>query len=102
MKPGIYNYLKKNFLTVLLSVFLLSAQSVNAQSEEVINLGLYGGASQDFSWAYNTNRLFSTVETPATLFYTNDTCANWIQAFPNDSLEYETAGTTRGWGGGGR
>jgi len=76
---------------------LLSAQG----SGEVINLGLYGGASSDFSWAYSTNRIFSTVETPASVFFSDDTCATWTQPFPKDSLEYETNGKRRGWGGGG-
>jgi len=70
-------------------------------SGEVINLGLYGGPSTDYSWAYSTNRLFSTVETPASIFYSDDSGATWTQPFHKDSLEYITGSTRRGWGGGG-
>ncbi len=67
---------------------------------ERINLGLYGGASNDF--AYDTNyRIFSTVESPGSLFYSDDTCKTWTQAFPIDSLEYGTS-NDRGWSGGRR
>lgn len=101
----LYNYSilikgKTKLLTVI-SLFMIVNVSL-AQSGEVINLGLYGGASQDFAWAYSTNRLFSAVETPASIFYSDDNCATWIQPFPNDSMEYTTNGTRRGWGGGGR
>jgi len=103
MKPKIYNNLKFKLHIILIILLITSTSSLFAQgSGEVINLGLYGGASQDFSWAYSTNRLFSTVETPASLFYSDDSCATWIQPFPVDSLEFTTGTKTRGWGGGGR
>jgi len=87
----------RNLLSILLITFIIS--NAWAQSGEVVNLGLYGGHSIDFAWAYSTNRLFSAVETPASIFYSDDNCATWTQPFPNDSLEYETSGTRRGWGG---
>ena len=68
-------------------------------THERINLGLYGGATLDF--AFDTNfRLFSAVRSPGTLFYSDDTCKTWTQAFPIDSLEYASA--QRGWSGGRR
>ncbi len=98
-----YRNKAKSKLTLLTAIFLMIINSnASAQSGEVINLGLYGGVTWDYTWAYQTNRLFSIVETPATLFYSDDTCATWIQPFPADSLEYTTSGTRRGWGGGGR
>ena len=100
-----FQYAKKHFnkwRIHILAILLISAHAIFAQSSgEVVNLGLYGGASHDFSWAYSTNRLFSTVETPASVFYSDDTCATWTQPFPIDSLEYTTDGVRRGWGGGG-
>ncbi len=65
-----------------------------------INLGLYGGASLDFAWSPYNNRLFSAVEKPGSLFYTDDSCATWTQAFPVDSLEYNN--NRQGWSGGRR
>lgn len=103
MKIEIYKNLRIKLNIVLIVLLFTSTLTTLAQgSGEVINLGLYGGASQDFSWAYQTNRLFSSVETPASLFYSDDTCTTWIQPFPNDSLEFVTGTKTRGWGGGGR
>ena len=103
MKKEIYKKLKQKFSIATIMLFVFAPFLVLGQgSGEVINLGLYGGASQDFSWAYSTNRLFSTVETPASLFYSDDSCATWIQPFPKDSLEFITGTKTRGWGGGGR
>lgn len=92
---------KGSFLLILISAFLItiSINDVVAQSGEVVNLGLYGGRSNDFAWAYSTNRLFSAVETPASIFFSDDDCATWTQPFPTDSLEYTTSGIRRGWGG---
>lgn len=90
------------YRVILFFLLLIPSSILFAQGGgEVINLGLYGGASTDFSWAYSNNRIFSTVETPASLFYSDDNCATWTQAFPIDSLEYTTGGAERGWGGGG-
>ncbi len=60
------------------------------------NMGLYGGSSLDLSWNYTNKRLFAAISSPASLFYTDDTCKTWHRAFPDDSLEY---GCGRGWGG---
>ncbi len=88
----------RNFI---LALILMTTTAAWAQSSsEVVNLGLYGGASRDFSWAYSTNRLFSAVETPASIFYSDDYCGNWTAPFPSDSLEYTTGVIRRGWGGG--
>jgi len=103
MRSNIYSKLKTKLNIILIVLLISSTSTIVAQSSgEVINLGLYGGASQDFSWAYQTNRIFSSVETPASLFYSDDTCATWIQPFHKDSLEFITDTKTRGWGGGGR
>ena len=89
--------------TLLLMILLLAFYADVAQGQsttyERVNVGLYGGASTDF--AYDTNyRLFSTVESPGSLFYSDDTCKTWTQAFPIDSLEYNS--NQRGWSGGRR
>ncbi len=84
---------------LLTTALLLLATDIYSQTGEVINLGLYGGRSNDFAWAYSTNRLFSAVETPASIFYSDDDCLTWTQPFPVDSLEYTTGSTRRGWGG---
>ena len=60
------------------------------------NLGLYGGSSLDLTWNYSNKRLFAAISSPASLFYTDDTCKTWHRAFPDDSLEY---GCGHGWGG---
>ncbi len=90
--------LKNSYWLVLLAFLPLLIKGQTAPHER-INLGLYGGASLDF--AFDTNhRLFSAVTSPGTLFYSDDTCKTWTQAFPIDSLEY--AGMQRGWSGGRR
>ena len=61
-----------------------------------VNMGLYGGSSLDLTYNYNNKRLFAAISSPASLFYTDDTCKTWSRAFPDDSLEY---GCGRGWGG---
>lgn len=78
----------------------LQPMKSSAQSGETINLGLYGGPGIDLTYSPTTGRLFTAVNTPASVFYTDDSAAHWIQPFPNDSLEYESA--QRGWGGGAR
>ena len=60
------------------------------------NMGLYGGSSLDLTFNYSNRRLFAAISSPASLFYTDDTCKTWSRAFPDDSLEY---GCGRGWGG---
>ncbi len=90
------------FALILFSVLVggtLFAQGGATVSERV-NLGLYGGAAGDLTYSNSTKRLFSGVETPASLFYTDDSCKTWIRAFPEDSLEWNSG--QRGWGGGGR
>lgn len=61
-----------------------------------VNMGLYGGSSLDLTWSTSNKRLFAAISSPASLFYTDDTCKTWHRAFPDDSLEY---GCGRGWGG---
>lgn len=73
---------------------------LTAQSGETVNLGLYGGPGIDLTYSPTTERLFTAVNTPASVFYTDDDGATWTQPFPNDSLEYQ--GAQRGWGGGAR
>ncbi len=60
------------------------------------NMGLYGGSSLDLTFLNANNRLFAAISSPASLFYTDDLCATWHRAFPDDSLEY---GCGKGWGG---
>ncbi len=93
-----YNYNEKviyRFIHFISLTFFLLLSGF-AITQERINLGLYGGASLDL--AYDTNyRIFSAVRSPGSLFYSDDTCKTWTQAFPTDSLEY---GTQQGWSGG--
>lgn len=101
MELKIKSILKPKLGILLIVLSIISLSSVTAQSSGgVINLGLYGGASTDFAWAYSSNRLFSGVETPASLYWTDDYCLSWTKAFPIDSLEYTTDSYRRGWGGG--
>ena len=88
-----------SLLTVMLLMLIPLTIFAQGASSERINLGLYGGASMDLT--YDTNyRLFSAVRSPGSLFYSDDTCKTWKQAFPVDSLEYN--GQQRGWSGGRR
>lgn len=61
------------------------------------NGGLYGGSSADLTYSRTTNRLFSGIETPASLFISDDDAVTWYQAFDNDSLEF--GNKSRGWSG---
>ncbi len=100
MKP--YFALKSVFgmLAFMLVLFVSSQQELSAQpTGEVVNLGLYGGASIDLTYCNTNNRLFGAVRTPGSVFYTDDDGATWTQPFPVDSLEFDNA--QRGWGGGG-
>jgi len=64
------------------------------------NLGLYGGRPiPDLTLCPTNNRLFATVESPVSLFYSDDQAVNWQMAFSVDSLEYNS--DQQGWGGGG-
>jgi len=90
-------------LTILLIQYLFVAQMINGQGltssiGDRENLGIYGGIANDLTWLNSNNRIFGGVKSPATLFYSDDTCKNWISAFPFDSLEFALG--TRGWGGG--
>ncbi len=86
-------------LALLLTFVASGFQNLRAQSDgEVVNLGLYGGMAIDLSYCNTNQRLFAGVNTPGSIFYTDDNGANWTQPFPVDSLEY--ANGQRGWGGG--
>ncbi len=61
-----------------------------------INLGLYGGTCNDLSFT-KSNRLFAATETSLGIFYSNDSAASWINAYPFDSLVFECG--QRGWHG---
>ncbi|MEI7594364.1 MAG: T9SS type A sorting domain-containing protein [Bacteroidota bacterium] len=63
-----------------------------------VNLGLYTGDTYDLAWTNTTKRIFAAVETPSSVFISDDTCKTWYKAFPFDSLEFECG--NRGWGGG--
>lgn len=88
----------KRFLILLfiLHRIVVYSQCVDSTFQNRINLGLYGGPSLDLSYS-PSGRLFAAVESPISLFYSDDTCNTWKQAFPNDSLLYECG--SRGWGG---
>ncbi len=62
------------------------------------NGGLYGGSSAELTYTKN-NRLFSGIQTPASMFISDDGAQSWYQAFDHDSLEYIYNGTERGWSG---
>ena len=59
------------------------------------NLGLYGGSTTDLTFGVN-GRLFAAVETPASMYQSDDTAKTWYPSFEIDSLEYDCG---RGWGG---
>ena len=59
------------------------------------NLGLYGGSTTDLTFGAN-GRLFAAVETPASMYQSDDTAKTWYPSFEVDSLEYDCG---RGWGG---
>lgn len=63
------------------------------------NIGIYGGLAQDLAYSYKTNRVFTCIESPVSLLYSDDTTHTWEMAFSYDSLSYECG--ERGWGGGG-
>ncbi len=63
------------------------------------NGGLYGGGSADLAYSKTGTRLFSGMQTPASLFISDDGASTWYQAFNKDSLEYSVNGIVRGWSG---
>ena len=68
---------------------ILFAHGINSTKRQRINLGLYGGPTTDLTYSSQTgNRLFAGVESPSSLFYTDDGCQTWTSAFPEDSLEF--------------
>jgi len=85
-------------LTILILVVLYNITTFGQVTGETINLGLYGGKSVDLTYCITNNRLFAAVETPASLFNTDDSCTTWTQPFPIDSLEYNSS--QQGWDGG--
>jgi hypothetical protein len=97
-----FNFIRRSFYlfsTMIVAIISLNNSLMAQATGEVVNLGLYGGAAVDLTYCNTNLRLFGAVNTPASLFYTDDDGANWTQPFPVDSLEYENA--QRGWGGGG-
>ncbi len=90
------------FFTVIISLILIGRAFAQggATLPERVNMGLYGGAADDLTYGKTSNRLFAAIQTPGSLFYTDDSCKTWIRAFQEDSLEW--MGGQRGWGGGGR
>ncbi|MCD4746841.1 MAG: hypothetical protein K8R58_11140 [Bacteroidales bacterium] len=100
-KRGFYSIIKISLLLnfLLLSFYInLYSQDETSSIGDRENIGIFGGPAYDLSFVYGNNRLFAAVQSPGTLFYTDDTCTTWVSAFPFDSLEYEFG--TRGWGGG--
>lgn len=64
------------------------------------NLGLFGARPiSDLTICHSNNRLFAAVESPVSLFCSDDDAATWYRAFPIDSLEFND--DQQGWGGGG-
>ncbi len=59
--------------------------------------GLYGGYMNDLTYSSYNNRLFAGINTPASLFYSDDSAKTWQPAFSKDSLQYNQK--TQGWGG---
>ncbi len=98
--PVLYNCNKG--LIIILILFASSqsgfSQGLTSSIGDRENLGIYGGPADDISFSGINNRVFAAVKTPATLFYSDDTCKTWKSAFPFDSLEYDFG--VRGWGGG--
>jgi len=85
-------------LFVVMAHHQLFAQGFTSSVGDRENIGIYGGPAADLSWAAANNRLFAAVQSPGTLFYSDDNSASWSPAFPFDSLEFDLE--TRGWGGG--
>ena len=95
----------KKKISLLLITVLITVSTAFSQSR--VNLGLYGGAATDLAYMQHGSliRVFAGVQSPASLFYSDNDGAMWQHAFPIDSLEFKTTlapGQTFGWGGGGR
>ncbi|MBC8489827.1 MAG: hypothetical protein H8D45_27745 [Bacteroidetes bacterium] len=95
----------KSLLLVTFHVFLIvfinpdnMAQGPTSSIGDRENIGIFGGPADDLTYVYTNQRIFAAIHSPATLFYSDDTCKTWNPAFPFDSLEYDLE--TRGWGGG--
>ena len=82
---------------LLTTANLIFAQGYYSSIGDRENIGIYGGPADDLSFSVN-NRIFASVQSPFTLFYSDDTAKTWIPAFPRDSMEYDFG--NRGWGGG--
>jgi hypothetical protein len=83
------------FAAIMITTCLFSQ---GATVGERINMGLYGGSAYDLTFCPTNHRLFAAIETPGSVFVTDDTCKTWYRAFPTDSLEFMSG--SRGWGGG--
>lgn len=77
-------------------ISLATSQTCLVTDTNRTNLGLYGGTSLDLTYSMN-GRLFAAVQTPTSLYYSDDSADTWQHAFPNDSLLFDCE--TRGWGG---
>ncbi|MBN1198007.1 MAG: hypothetical protein JXA23_01555, partial [Bacteroidales bacterium] len=105
------NTRNKNTIEGILFLFFLGVLSFGLQAQfpagspsaypgSRANLGLYGGRPiPDLTICPTNNRLFAAVESPVSVFYSDDQAVNWQMAFPVDSLEYNS--DQQGWGGGG-
>jgi len=96
-------YLNSSVFGICVGILLFMNPSLLAQGPTSSvgnreNIGIYGGPAEDLSWASSNNRLYAAVQSPGTLFFSDDNCTNWFPAFPFDSLEFDFG--SRGWGGG--
>ncbi len=93
-----YNSLTSDTFTIIAIDYPYdSSNCVIPDSIQTPNLGIYGAVGLDFTFSTINNRLFIAVETPQSLFFSDDTGKTWIPSFPYDSLEYDCG--HRGWGG---
>lgn len=94
-----------NLIADTLTILAISAYPTTSKSCDTAtigsrkNLGIYGGECVDLTYSLTTNRLFAGVNSPASLFYSDDSAKTWHAAFSPDSLEYNCS--LQGWGGGG-
>jgi len=96
-----YRFQSFNVLLVFIFIVFISnaySQGTTSSIGDRENIGIFGGPSSDLTYSGIDKRVFAAVSTPATLFYSDDTCKTWLPAFPFDSLEYYPF--DRGWGGG--
>ena len=96
------NYNLQSSVLILISFLILNgnifSQTCDSITNNITNLGIYGGLASDLTFSPN-GRLFATTLEPASLFISDDTGQTFYRAFPNDSILYECG--QRGWGGGG-